>query len=317
MYKLIRFYNQNRNQIIKIILIIVFVIGIIQLLNYLVGKKNNIDNNIQTNVSYANNQTSEIVSDKSLVSGQTIASETIKKDSEIIKLFVVLCNQNNIEEAYELLTNECNENMFPTVEDFKRIYCSEIFNSYKTYTLENWTSNTYQVRYTGDILGTGDLNNNETRQDYITVVNKNGEKKLNINNYIGRNNLNKTTNYDDIKIVITNVDTYMDYEIYNLSIQNNSNKDILLDTNDNTKSIYLLDSKNMKYYFYNNEVIENKLMVKSDFTNSLQIKFASSYSSSKKIKQLVFSNVILDYEKYKDLDNKEEYKFYQINVNVN
>lgn len=73
----------------------------------------------------------------------------------------------------------------------------------------------------------------------------------------------------------------------------------------------------MKYYFYNNEVIENKLMVKSDFTNSLQIKFASSYSSSKKIKHLVFSNVILDYEKYKDLDNKEEYKFYQINVNVN
>lgn len=317
MYKLIRFYNQNRKQIIKIILIIVFIIGSIQLLNYLVGKKNNIDNNIQINVSYENNQTSEIVSDKSLVSGQTIASETIKKDSEIIKQFVELCNQNNVEQAYELLTNECKENMFPTIDDFKRIYCYEIFNSYKTYTLENWTNSTYQIRYTGDILGTGDLNNNETRQDYITVVNKNGEKKLNINNYIGRNNLNKTTNYDDIKIIITSVDTYIDYEIYNLSIQNNSNKNILLDTNKDTKSIYLLDSKDMKYYFYNNEVIENKLMVKSDFTNSLQIKFASSYSSSKKIKHLVFSNVILDYEKYKDLDNKEEYKFYQINVNVN
>ena len=205
MYKLIRFYNQNKKQIIKIILIIVFVIGIIQLLNYLVGKKNSVDN-VQINTSYVNNQTSEIVSDKSLVSGQTIASETIKKDSEIIKQFVESCNQNNVEQAYELLTNECKENMFPTIDDFKRIYCYEIFNSYKTYTVENWTSNTYQIRYTGDILGTGNLDNNETRQDYITVVNKNGEKKLNINNYIGRNSLNRTTNYDDIKVVVTSVD---------------------------------------------------------------------------------------------------------------
>ena len=280
MYKLIRFYNQNKKQIIKIILIIVFVIGIIQLLNYLVGKKNSVDN-VQINTSYVNNQTSEIVSDKSLVSGQTIASETIKKDSEIIKQFVESCNQNNVEQAYELLTNECKENMFPTIDDFKRIYCYEIFNSYKTYTVENWTSNTYQIRYTGDILGTGNLDNNETRQDYITVVNKNGEKKLNINNYIGRNSLNRTTNYDDIKVVVTSVDTYMDYEIYNLAIQNNSNKDILLDTSNDTKSIYLLDSKEMKYYFYNNEIIENKLLIKSDFTNSLQIKFASTYSSNK------------------------------------
>jgi len=316
MYKLIRFYNQNKKQIIKIILIIVFVIGIIQLLNYLVGKKNSVDN-VQINTSYVNNQTSEIVSDKSLVSGQTISRETIKKDSEIIKQFVELCNQANIEQAYELLTDECKENMFPTVEDFNRIYCSEIFNSYKTYTLENWTSNTYQIRYTGDILGTGNLNNNETRQDYITVVNKNGEKKLNINNYIGRNSLNRTTNYEDIKIVVTSVDIYMDYEIYNLAIQNNSNKDILLDTSNDTKSIYLLDGKEMKYYFYNNEIIENKLLIKSDFTNSLKIKFASTYSSNKKIKKIVFSKVVLDYEKYENLENKEEYKFYQINANVN
>ena len=40
MYKLIRFYNQNRRKIWMTILIIVFIIGIIQLLNYL-AKSNN------------------------------------------------------------------------------------------------------------------------------------------------------------------------------------------------------------------------------------------------------------------------------------
>ena len=34
MYKLIRFYNQNRRKILMTILIIVFILGIIQLLNY-------------------------------------------------------------------------------------------------------------------------------------------------------------------------------------------------------------------------------------------------------------------------------------------
>ena len=34
MYNLIRFYNQNRKKIFKIILIIVLIIGLIQLFNY-------------------------------------------------------------------------------------------------------------------------------------------------------------------------------------------------------------------------------------------------------------------------------------------
>ena len=54
------------------------------------------------------------------------------------------------------------------------------------------------------------------------------------------------------------------------------------------------------------------MLIKSDFTNSLQIKFASTYSSNKKIKKIVFSKVVLDYEKYENLENKEEYKFYQM-----
>lgn len=317
MYKLIRFYNQNRKQIIKIILIIVFIIGIIQLLNYLISKNNNSDNNIQTNTSYVNNQTSEIVSNKSLVSGQSLSSMTIKEDNEIIKQFVEFCNKGDVNSAYELLTDECKESMFPTIEDFERIYCSYIFTSYQTYTIENWTSDTYQVRYTGDILGTGDLDNNVTKQDYITVVNKDGEKKLNINNYIGRKNLKRITNHNDIEITVTTIDTYMDYEIYNLSIQNKSGKDILLDTKDDTKSIYLLDSKDMKYYFYNNEISENKLLVKNDFTRSLQIKFMNSYSSSRKIKNLVFSKMVLDYSEYKNLENKENYDYYQFIVEAN
>lgn len=314
MYKLIRFYNQNRNQIIKIILIIVFILGIIQLLNYLVSR-NGSNNNIQANMINNNNMRQEIASNKSLVTGQTLPTTSLKSDNEVIKNFVEACNKGDIDTAYNFLTEECKENMFPTIDDFERIYYSYIFNSYQTYTLENWSGDIYQIKYTEDILNTGNLNST-TKQDYITIINKNGEKKLNINNYIGRENLNKTTEQANIKITITSIDTFMDYEIYNLSIENNSKNDILLDTSDDVKSIYLLDNKEMKYYFFSNEIVDNKLLIKSNFVNSLQIKFASSYSSSKKINNVVFSKMVLNYDEYKNFSNKKEYSFYKFRVNV-
>ena len=316
MYKLIRFYNQNRRKILMTILIIVFILGIIQLLNYFikVNKKNEV--NQKNTIIEKNNNNTELISNKSAITGESVSSTKLKSDTETINEFIKYCNEKNINSAYEMLSSECKEEMFPTIEDFNNIYYSKIFNgNKKTHTIENWSGNIYQVRFAGDILSTGNLKDDETKQDYITTVRENGEKKLNINNYVGRNNLNKTTEDKDIKITVTRVDTYIDYEVYNLSIQNNSENDILLDTNDDTKSVYLLDSKNMKYYFYSNEVIQNRLLIKSQFTNNLQIKFISSYSSSRRINSLVFSKFVLDNDKYKN--NKEEYKeFYQFRVDI-
>lgn len=317
MYKLIRFYNQNRKNIIKVILIIAFIILVIQLLNWLtrINKQNEEEDN---NIIEKNNTINEIISDRSLISGESISSTKLEEDTEIINKFVKYCNEENIDGAYELLTDECKEEMFPTIDDFNNIYYLKLFGEEKKmHTIENWVKSTYQVRYTGDILSTGNLNNNETRQDYITVIKENDEKKLNINNYLKRTNLNKSTEYKDIKVTVTNIDTYIDYEIYNLTIENNSENDILLDTSDDTESIYLLDSRDMKYYFYNNEIVENRLLVKSNLKNNLKIKFSNSYSSSRRIESLVFSKLILNYKEYKELENKEEYKgFYRFNVDI-
>ena len=317
MYKLIRFYNQNRKQIIKIILIIVFIIGIIQLLNYLISKNNNSDNNIQTNTSYVNNQTSEIVSNKSLVSGQSLSSTTIKEDNEIIKQFVEFCNKGDVNSAYELLTDECKESMFPTIEDFERIYCSYIFTSYQTYTIENWTSDTYQVRYTGDILGTGDLDNNVTKQDYITVVNKDGEKKLNINNYIGREILNKEIENNDIILNLIQKDIYMDYEVYKITIKNNTGKSILLAPEDKTNTIYLQNTNGGKFYAASSELLKEELLLENNYIHTIDVKFNKTYSYSNNIECLAFSNVVLDYEEYLNLDDKDKYEdIYNLQINL-
>ena len=103
-------------------------------------------------------------------------------------------------------------------------------------------------------------------------------------------------------------DTYMDYEIYTISVTNNSYNTILLDGGNNPKSIYLLDEKDMKYYFYNNEVVASNFIVPSQYKKTFKIKFSNSYSSSRTIRSMVFSNFIVNYDKYKNGDeNKLEY----------
>lgn len=318
MYKLIRFYNQNRKKIFKIILIIVLIIGLIQLLNYFAKNPQNKGNIQQGNIITINNRVNdELVSDKSIISGQSVGTTKLKEDKDIIKQFVEDCNNEDISSAYKLLTNETKELMFPTLQDFYNIYYMPIFNQQKKiYTIENWNASTYQVRFTEDILATGRLNGGETKQDYITVAREDGQYKLNINSYIGRKNRNKKTEYKDIVINVTSIDQYMDYEVYNLSIKNNSGNSILLDTSNDIQSIYLLDDNDTKYYFYNNEVIENKLIVESQFINNLQIKFNNSFTSSRTIRSLVFSKLVLNYDEYKEIENKDNYEFYNYIVNV-
>lgn len=316
MYKLIRFYNQNRKTIFRIILIIVFVLGIIQLLNFL--SKLNMQKDIKQsalNIENSNSINKELISNESLISGTGVSSTKLKKDVSIINEFIDYCNKKDVDSAYKLLANECKEEMFPSIDDFYNIYYSKIFDSNKKiYTIENWNGNIYQVRFSEDILATGNLKDTETKQDYITIVKEDGEIKLNINSYIGRTKKNRITEIKDIKVTVTAVETYMDYEIYKLSIENNSEQDILLDTSDSTKSVYLLDENNMKYYFYNNEIIENRLLVKSKFKNEIQIKFSNSYSSSRKIEDLVFSKLVLNYDEYKD--NENDYNFFEFRVDV-
>lgn len=321
MYKLIRLYNQNRRKIFIIILIIVFIIVLIQLLNYF-AKRDNVDKNKIGNsdniIENVLNNNKELLSDKSAISGGKISDSKLKNDSNVISKFFDYCNNGDIENAYSLLTDECKEEMYPTIDQFRNIYYADIFNGQsKEYTSENWLENTYQINIIGDILSTGKVDLTVEKMDYITVVRKKDGYKLNINSYIGRDNPNKVTTYKNINITVKQIDKYMNYETYILTVENTSDSDILLDTSDSTKSVYLKDTNNIKYYFYNNEISKNRLNIQNGYTNDVKIKFMNPYTSGRTINKLVFSKMILNYEEYNNLVDKSTYDdFYEFYVNV-
>lgn len=319
MYKLIRFYNQNRKKVWIFILIIVFLFAILRLLNYMAKQKNSSKIASENNSIFINNsvkENSSIISNKSVVGGTSISTNKLNEAENVIDKFMNYCNDCKIEEAYNLLSEDCKEQLFETEEVFKNNYYDSIFNDEtKLYTIENWTSDTYKINISNDILATGNIT--EEKMDYFTIVKQRDEYKLNIKNYVGKNDINKEAEHENIKIKVLNRNTYMDYEIYEIQVTNNSENDILLDTKNDTKTIYLQDNKGAKFYAYTNEIIDNEFIVRKSKTKNIKIKFNSGFSSNRRINYMFFSDLILNYNEYEKVEDKEEYTdIFKFSVNI-
>lgn len=304
-----RFYYNNKAKIWKTILIIVSILAIIQIINYVIKRES--EEKLKSPVQNTNQNTiidnTSLTTDKSATSGTTVNESKLEKEVNIIEQFLNLCNNKNFEEAYALLSEECKQNVFNSYETFKRVYCDKIFTSKKTYTMENWAGSTYKVRIAEDILATGQTSTNGTAiQDFITIVTKDGENRLNINNYIGKTEFEASNTENDITIKVLEKDTYKDYEIYNIEVINNSEKTIYLDDGEDTSTLYIEDSKGVKYEATNNELIYSTLKVNKGQTIKYSIKFTNTYSSNRKISSLVFNKIILDYDEY--IKNTSNYR---------
>ena len=295
MNNLRRYYNQNRKTIWGIVIIIASAILLLQMINYFIGvnQKSESSSNITTNES--TNAIVGVTSNTSAVSGDRISSEKLSTDANTIREFIELCNAGNIEQAYNMLTDECKEQMYSTVQGFQENYYEYIFGSgSKSYEIENWTDDTYLVEFNQDLLAVGGKQLLSPTSDYITVVQRGDEYKLNINNYIGRTEINTSTEQDAISVNINSKDTYMEYEIYNITVKNNTDKSIILDTKDSTKTTYIQDDNGTNYVAYLNEIADNDLYIQSKCEQNLSIKFSNTYSTSRTIESLVFSELVID-----------------------
>ncbi len=313
MHNIMRFIRQNKKQIIKVALIVAFLFGFLQLLNYIVGRDSSEKTSNKETSEIYNETKGKVVSDKSAISGAKVSTSEIKKVSEIIEKFVENCNNHNTEEAYNMISDDCKEEIYPNLEDFETGYFENLFgNEKRTYSIEKLLENTYIVKFTGDLLATGRSGSDYSYQDYITVVEENGENKLNINKYIGKEEINKKSSSNDIETRVLYRKKYMDYEIYTMKIKNNTDGNILLDQLIDTDKIYLKDNNDTKHIAYSNEIVKDDLVIYQGHTNEIEIKFDNPYVSGRTIKSICFSEVVLNYNP----NNKGGLNLIKLLVNV-
>lgn len=304
MHKLISFYNRNRKTIFIVTFCIIVGYMLIRFLNnYYLEKAQKVQQDYN-NSSSTRNTTTVIENQDFDLSGSKKSETTIKEDKGIIDQFFDFCNEKDVSKAYNLLTDECKELRYPTLEDFKNNYYNKIFNTKKSYAIESWNGNIYRVKLQEDLLSTGKVSNDTFIEDYITIINANNTKKININSYIKRVNISKQVNDEIATITVNSKDVYMDYEIYNITIKNNSNSKLLIDDLQKTNSIFLTEEKGAKYSFVNYELTKEQLEVIPGATIKFFIKFNHTYRSDKKIKSLTFSGIQKEIDGQMDTENK-------------
>ena len=225
--------------------------------------------------------------------------------------FINFCNEKNLQEAYDLLTEDCKEELYPTLENFEQSYYNNLFtNGKKNVSVENWVNNIYKASIKDDFLSTGKYSKENTIQDYITVIDKDNEYKLNINGYIGEKEINKSKEDENVTIEIENTNAYMDYQTYKIKVTNHTDYTMLLDDGVSIDAMYIEDSNGNKYSAYTHEINSAELKISPRETKEISIKYYSRYGSDKKIDKVVFSRMILNYESYVTYQNKSLYRAY-------
>lgn len=95
--------------------------------------------------------------------------------------------------------------------------------------------------------------------------------------------------------------------MYNITIENATDNNILLNSSESTKTIYLKGNK-ATYTAYIHEIEKNAININKYNKVTTEIKFNKVYSETSRISSIVFSDIILNADKYNEAKNKLEYK---------
>ena len=180
----------------------------------------------------------------------------------------------------------------------------------KQVSVENWSGNIYRILVNEDSLLTGNYSEDSQYQDYIAVIDNNNEKALNINGFVSKTELNKTSENNNIQITVLECNNYMDYTTYKFRITNNNQTPILLADINNINSIYIEDDNGVAYTAYLHELTEGELTVNAGTTKEVTIKYYSKYGSRKNIVSIVFPDIVLNYNEL----GLKQYGTIQINL---
>ena len=113
MHKIISFYNQNRRKIWVILIAAIIIIAIIYYLLYGITRDSN--RNVSDSGSSINEISDKlnsvtITTPKSVISGTTVDANENKLKT--IDEFVEYCNNGQIEQAYNLLSDDCKKEIY-------------------------------------------------------------------------------------------------------------------------------------------------------------------------------------------------------------
>lgn len=266
----------------KIILIVLLVWGSIIAINYFIGHTEMEVTPITTYEPHT-----------AVMDDTEVPKELQSPIENIIKEYMDACNNKEYEKAYNMLSQDCRDNLYPEIEDFKK-YIDAIFNTKKIYNIQDFSNKNdtyiYIVTILNDIMltGTTDEEYIDTYDEKIVIKNEKGELKLSIRGYIGKNKVDKMFEDDFIKIKLS--DVKVDYETmtYYVEIRNKTDNTVVIQDFSSEYEIALkLTGEYRKRYGLNIDPI----IINSEETLTFPLTFTRFYDEKGDIYSLIFNDI--------------------------
>ena len=302
MWKLFRFINRNLTKIIVVIIILVFALSLIQIINYQAGNRTVANNKkIEENQAIKNSVTNTYENQsESMVSQGDLKFEEEQQLGGTLDSFLQSCINGNYEQAYNLLSNDCKEVLYPSLDLFVQQYCSKYAGN-KQYSFQSWTSQNsyiYYVKIFDNMLLTG-KNYDSYLEEYISLIpdeeNENSYK-LNVNGFLGSADINKTSQRNNIRITVEKSYVFMNNQKFTIKVENLSDKPILLDTRNSNGTVCVVDSNRVEFdaLLYENQ--DDDFVIDANKYKIIDINFSNNYRDNVSIDKMIFKDIVSNYE---------------------
>lgn len=210
----------------------------------------------------------------------------------LIDVYIRCCNHKEYEKAYSLLSDDCKNNLYKNIDEFK-LYIDNVFDGEKVYYIQNYSNiddiYIYEVNILDDILATG-LTGSEELEVYsekFVIKDNNGKLTLSIREYIGSNENYQVYEDEYIKVEIQEMTQSYEYQTYKLKLTNRTDNIIVL-ADFFEKDEIVLELENQNRQITN---LYNSIYLDAYKSEQTEFKFVKFVDEKDKVKSMVFNNV--------------------------
>ena len=221
--------------------------------------------------------------------------------------YINKCNNKDYSGAFELLTTDCKTHVFGDSLDNFTTYASSVFPNKKRYSIQNYSNfgqaYIYNVKLIDDIIATGLTNQSYAYyEEKFAVKEENGKIKLNVNDYMGFNDLKKVAEDDYLKIRVENKEEFYSFEIYSVKITNKTDKKIVLYDGIVGNELSLISGQDER----NPINVKDTITLEPGETRTFEITFNKYYDESTKASEIAFNKIRIMTEQYTGTEETEE-----------
>lgn len=160
----------SKLEILRGIAVILFILFVIYSFDHYIGK--NKEKELQNNLRNE---------EQSIVNASTITNSDIRIFESKIQKFINYCKDNQLKEAYTLLSEDCKRDLYPSISDFTNQYYNKMFKNNYDIEIEYEKDKIFKITFYEDILEAGKIENRDSIVHYYKIEQKIVEDKLYIN----------------------------------------------------------------------------------------------------------------------------------------